>query len=132
MAVKWVNRKNRWPWHDDKTSKEEETENPPVMMTRWSEVKEVLSDSSIRDIPEIANEDFVNHEIVNNEIFNNEIVNTENVNKEIVKGINIVNDGYLREETLDDKETIERTAEEEEVVDGKDLTNDEVTLTIVT
>ena len=88
------------------------------MMTRWSEVKQVLSDSSIRDIPEIANEDFVNHEIVNNEIFNDEIVNTEN-------------DGYLREETLDDKETIERSAEEEEV-DGKDLINDEVTLTIVT
>ena len=60
------------------TAIQQKTEKP-VIMTRWSEVKEVLSDSSIRDIPEIANEHFVNNEIVNEEVVNN-----ENVNKEIV------------------------------------------------
>ena len=38
------------------------------MMTRWSDVKEVLSDSSIRDILEITNGDFLNDEIVNKEV----------------------------------------------------------------
>ena len=81
-------------------------------MTRWSEGKEVLSDSSIKDIPEIVNEDFVSNTIVNDEIVSNEIVN-----KKIVESL-IVNDGFLRE----DDDSIQRTAEEREAI------NDEVTI----
>ena len=66
-------------------------------MSRWSEVKEVLSDSSIKDIPEIVNEDFVNNAIVNDEnvkeTFVDENVNDEIVQSEFVRSL-IVKNGF--------------------------------------
>ena len=88
-------------------------------MTRWSEVKEVLSDSSIRDVPEIANEDFVNNAIVNNEI-----VTDENVNSEIVRSL-IVNVGFLEGEDILGNESFQRTPKEQDAI------NDEVTIVII-
>ena len=52
-----------------------------VMITRWSDVKEILSDSSIRDIPEIANEDFLNVEIVFKEV----MMKQQNSNKQMTQ-----------------------------------------------
>ena len=88
-------------------------------MTRWSEVKEVLSDSSIRDVPEIVNEDFVNNAIVNNEI-----VTDENVNSEIVRSL-IVNVGFLEGEDILGNESFQRTPKEQDAI------NDEVTIVII-
>ena len=50
------------------------------MMTRWSECKEVLSDSSSRDIPDIVNEDFSNNESLVDQVENREFVNSTIVN----------------------------------------------------
>ena len=88
-------------------------------MTRWSEVKEVLSDSSIRDVPQIVNEDFVNNAIVNNEI-----VTDENVNSEIVRSL-IVNVGFLEGEEILGNESFQRTPKEQDAI------NDEVTIVII-
>ena len=52
-----------------------------VMITRWSAVKKILSDSSIRDIPEIANEDFLNVEIVFKEV----MMKQQNSNKQMTQ-----------------------------------------------
>ena len=46
------------------------------MMTRWSECREVLSDSSSRDIPDIVNEDFSNNEPLVDKVENRESVNS--------------------------------------------------------
>ena len=46
------------------------------MMTRWSECREVLSDSSSRDIPDIVNEDFSNNEPLVDQVENREFVNS--------------------------------------------------------
>ena len=46
-------------------------------MTRWSECREVLSDSSSRDIPDIVNEDFSNNEpFLVDQVENREFVNS--------------------------------------------------------
>ena len=50
------------------------------MMTRWSDCKEVLSDSSSRDIPDIVNEDFSNNESLVDQVENREFVNSNIVN----------------------------------------------------
>ena len=50
------------------------------MMTRWSECREVLSDSSSRDIPDIVNEDFSNNEPLVDYVENREFVNSNIVN----------------------------------------------------
>ena len=50
------------------------------MMTRWSECKEVLSDSSSRDIPDIVNEDFSTNEPLVYQVENRESVNSNIVN----------------------------------------------------
>ena len=50
------------------------------MMTRWSECREVLSDSSSRDIPDIVNEDFSNNESLVDQVENRECVNSTIVN----------------------------------------------------
>ena len=50
------------------------------MMTRWSECREVLSDSSSRDIPDIVNEDFSNNESLVDQVENREFVNSTIVN----------------------------------------------------
>ena len=50
------------------------------MMTRWSECREVLSDSSSRDIPDIVNEDFSNNEPLVDQVENRESVKSDIVN----------------------------------------------------
>ena len=46
------------------------------MMTRWSECREVLSDSSSRDIPDIVNEHFSNNGPLVDQVENREFVNS--------------------------------------------------------
>ena len=92
-----------------------------VMMTRESEDKEILSDSSSRDIPEIVNEDFVKKELVTNEIVKEKLENWKVAN-EIRIG------SFLREGPLD-KETIQRSQHRaEEFVENKELKIEEVIL----
>ena len=55
------------------------------MMTRWSECKEVLSDSSSRDIPDIVNEDFSNNEPLVDQVENRESVNSRKEIGDIVQ-----------------------------------------------
>ena len=55
------------------------------MMTRWSECKEVLSDSSSRDIPDIVNEDFSNNELLVDQVENRESVNSRKEIGDIVQ-----------------------------------------------
>ena len=87
-------------------------------MTRWSEVKEVLSDSSIRDVPQIVNEDFVNNAIVNDENVNKEIVYSEIVHNEIVRSL-VVNGGFLGGEEILGNESIQGTPEEQDAIDDE-------------
>ena len=56
------------------------------MMTRWSECREVLSDSSSRDIPDILNEDFCNNEpFLVDQVENREFVNSRREIGDIVQ-----------------------------------------------
>ena len=55
------------------------------MMTRWSECREVLSDSSSRDIPDIVNEDFSNNEPLVDQVENREFVNSRKEIGDIVQ-----------------------------------------------
>ena len=55
------------------------------MMTRWSECKEVLSDSSSRDIPDIVNEDVSNNELLVDHVENRESVNSRKEIGDIVQ-----------------------------------------------
>ena len=94
-----------------------------VMMTRESEDKEILSDSSSRDIPEIVNEDFVKKELVTNEIAKEKLENWK-----VVTANEIRIGSFLREGPLD-KETIQRSQHRaEEFVENKELKIEEVIL----
>lgn len=94
-----------------------------VMMTRESEDKEILSDSSSRDIPEIVNEDFVKKELVTNEIVKEKLENWK-----VVTANEIRIGSFLREGPLD-KETIQRSQHQaEEFVENKELKIEEVIL----
>ena len=94
-----------------------------VMMTRESEDKEILSDSSSRDIPEIVNEDFVKKELVTNEIVKEKLENWK-----VVTANEIRIGSFLREGPLD-KETIQRSQHRaEEFVENKELKIEEVIL----
>ena len=94
-----------------------------VMMTRESEDKEILSDSSSRDIPEIVNEDFVKKELVTNEIAKEKLENWK-----VVTANEIRIGSFLRESPLD-KETIQRSQHRaEEFVENKELKIEEVIL----
>ena len=55
------------------------------MMTRWSECREVFSDSSSRDIPDIVNEDFSNNEPLVDQVENREFVNSHKEIGDIVQ-----------------------------------------------
>ena len=55
------------------------------MMTRWSECREVLSDSSSRDIPDIVNEDFSNYEPLVDQVENRGSVNSRKEIGDIVQ-----------------------------------------------
>ena len=94
-----------------------------VMMTRESEDKEILSDSSSRDIPEIVNEDFVKKELVTKEIVKEKLENWK-----VVTANEIRIGSFLREGPLD-KETIQRSQHQaEEFVENKELKIEEVIL----
>ena len=94
-----------------------------VMMTRESEDKEILSDSSSRDIPEIVNEDFVKKELVTNEIAKEKLENWK-----VVTANEIRIGSFLREGPLD-KETIQRSQHRaEEFFENKELKIEEVIL----
>ena len=94
-----------------------------AMMTRESEDKEILSDSSSRDIPEIVNEDFVKKELVTNEIVKEKLENWK-----VVTANEIRIGSFLREGPLD-KETIQRSQHRvEEFVENKELKIEEVIL----
>lgn len=94
-----------------------------AMMTRESEDKEILSDSSSRDIPEIVNEDFVKKELVTNEIVKEKLENWK-----VVTANEIRIGSFLREGPLD-KETIQRSQHQaEEFVENKELKIEEVIL----
>ena len=94
-----------------------------VIMTRESEDKEILSDSSSRDIPEIVNEDFVKKELVTNEIVKEKLENWK-----VVTANEIRIGSFLREGPLD-KETIQRSQHRaEEFVENKELKIEEVIL----
>ena len=94
-----------------------------VMMTRESEDKEILSDSSSRDIPEIVNEDFVKKELVTNEIAKEKLENWK-----VVTANEIRIGSFLREGPLD-KEKIQRSQHRvEEFVENKELKIEEVIL----
>ena len=93
------------------------------MMTRESEDKEILSDSSSRDIPEIVNEDFVKKELVTNEIVKEKLENWK-----VVTANEIRIGSFLREGPLD-KEKIQRSQHRvEEFVENKELKIEEVIL----
>ena len=55
------------------------------MMTRWSECREVLSDSSSRDIPDIVNEDFSNNESLVDQVENRDFVSSRKEIGDIVQ-----------------------------------------------
>lgn len=94
-----------------------------AMMTRESEDKEILSDSSSRDIPEIVNEDFVKKELVTNEIVKEKLENWK-----VVTANEIRIGSFLREGPLD-KEKIQRSQHRvEEFVENKELKIEEVIL----
>ena len=94
-----------------------------AMMTRESEDKEILSDSSSRDIPEIVNEDFVKKELVTNEIVKEKLENWK-----VVTANEIRIGSFLREGPLDE-ETIQRSQHRaEEFVENKELKIEEVIL----
>ena len=62
------------------------------MMTRWSECREVLSDSSSRDIPDIVNEDFSNNEPLVDQVENREFVSSRKEIGDIVQDNKAVDD----------------------------------------
>ena len=55
------------------------------MMTRWSECREVLSDSSSRDIPDIVNEEFSTNEPLVYQVEKGDFVNSRKEIGDIVQ-----------------------------------------------